>query len=59
MDTETIPLVEGDDAPPDFTPNPVENEKSGEDPDMNDPTGLPPESFEADEADTYGEEAGV
>lgn len=57
---EGVPLIEGDTPPPDFTPNPVEGEDPGtEDPDMPDPEGLPAESFEADESDDKGREAGV
>jgi hypothetical protein len=59
-DNDTVPLIEGDDAPPDITLNPVDgDDPDTDDLDMDDPQNLPPESFEADESDDKGKEAGV
>jgi len=58
-DHEEIALVEGDDAPPDININPTETDTASSDPHMSDPEGLPPESYEADEDDDKGKEAGV
>jgi hypothetical protein len=57
-ENEDIPLIEGDDEP-DFEINPSEDDGDHDDPEMSDPQNLPPESFEADEDDDKGKEAGV
>jgi hypothetical protein len=58
-DHDDIPPIEGDDAPPDVDLHPVDGEDPDGDEDTGDMQNLPSESFEADEDDDKGLEAGV